>query len=769
VRASIVCALGILAWSTLGLAQQRTPSEASHDLGLVISGGVSLGSYEAGYLYLTGEALKHTHGRYRARLFTGASAGSANALIGAIESCRAPNSSPLADPGYQAWVEVGYRELFDPATVGPTHIFTRAPLQRAIERLRRIYLQGLPDDCDVVVGVSTTRTHALPVRLHGGLRLPRLSEKFAVRIRGRGLGRPPHVSNYVDPSRRYPQALVPLVDDAELAGASANFSRLAALIYASSAFPVAFAPQRLGYCMARTGHREDLRCRRPRHFALFADGGILDNNPLRLAHRLARTGLRRDASGRSFWRNSRAPTDTAPPYRDLVYTYVDPDTDAYPALPAPESANEQGMLGLLGQLLGEFVDTARSQELYDLAEASPELMDRLMLTYRHFPTASALLGAFLGFFERELRRFDFYLGMYDAYAQTAQVLHRFGDETLMEGLLSALAPAFARGSPATMDADMKPFACMLSVYEANAERLHPACAGDDMREFRILLQVSLDRLYEHCAKLPSDRAPLAHQHYHCHRAASGERVPRVVPAADSATDRRTANEGDYDYVMRLLAGYDFHFRDLGLDASDASDGGLAIRRELGRMVSAVARAQPDLVDRIALLTAGRLAVNSLSYDPPRHFGYVAIGNTFELGAAVSPFELRRRWLRVALSLRADGLRTLIEPDSRAVSLTPAVGVEAMFLPWAHSTLTTSIGLRGGWRFATRDHFGARACDERAALSDARNCSQPVVQAYLVFALLERLRLAVGASAFPVRRAFDRRRAQLDVAFGLQLF
>jgi len=218
-----------------------------------------------------------------------------------------------------------------------------------------------------------------------------------------------------------------------------------------------------------------------------------------------------------------------------------------------------------------------------------------------------------------------------------------------------------------------------------------------------------------------------------------------------------------------LAGYDFHFRDLGLDASDASDGGLAIRRELGRMVSAVARAQPDLVDRIALLTAGRLAVNSLSYDPPRHFGYVAIGNTFELGAAVSPFELRRRWLRVALSLRADGLRTLIEPDSRAVSLTPAVGVEAMFLPWAHSTLTTSIGLRGGWRFATRDHFGTRACSERAALSDARNCSQPVVQAYLVFAVLERLRLALGASAFPVRRAFDRRRAQLDVAFGLQLF
>jgi len=667
-------------------------------------------------------------------------------------------------------VDVGYRELFDANEVGPTHIFTRAPLERAVEELRRVYLAGLPEDCDVVVGVSTTRTHALPVRLHGGLRLPRLSEKFAVRIRGRGDGMPPHVENYVDPSRRYPQALVPLVDDATQAGASANFSRLAALIYASSAFPVAFAPQRLGYCMARPGHREDLQCRHQRHSALFADGGILDNNPLRLAHRLVRGGLRRDANGRAFWRNPGARTDTAPPYRGLVYTYVDPDTDAYPSPRAAESAEEQEMLGLLAQLLGEFVETARSQELYDLAEASPALMDRLMLTYRHYPTASGLLGAFLGFFERELRRFDFYLGMYDAYAQTAQMLHRFGDEATMEGLLAALAPAFQNSEPATMDAGMKPFACMLSVYEPGAARLSPACEGDDLRDFRILLQLSLDRLYEHCAQLAgSSRAPLAHQHYHCHQAATGERVPRVVPSPEFATDRRQASEGDYDYVMRLLTAYGFRFRDLGLERDEADEGGLAIRRALGEMVDAVAQAQPNLLDRTALLTAGRLGVNSLAYDPPRHFGYVAIGNTFELGVAVSPFEMRHRWLRVALALRADGLSTLVEPETRAISLTPAAGIEAMLLPWASSALSASVGVRAGYRFATRDRFGGQRCDEARALGDARNCSQWVVQSYLVIALLERLRLSLGASAFPRRRAFDSRRAQLDVAFGVQLF
>ena len=50
-------------------------------LGLTVSGGVSLGSFEAGYLYYLFEALKLNPGLADPRIFTGASAGSVNALL----------------------------------------------------------------------------------------------------------------------------------------------------------------------------------------------------------------------------------------------------------------------------------------------------------------------------------------------------------------------------------------------------------------------------------------------------------------------------------------------------------------------------------------------------------------------------------------------------------------------------------------------------------------------------------------------------------------
>ena len=48
-----------------------------------VSGGVSLGSWEAGFMYLYLEAQK-ARPQHEVRIVTGASAGSANALVSAI-------------------------------------------------------------------------------------------------------------------------------------------------------------------------------------------------------------------------------------------------------------------------------------------------------------------------------------------------------------------------------------------------------------------------------------------------------------------------------------------------------------------------------------------------------------------------------------------------------------------------------------------------------------------------------------------------------------
>ena len=65
-------------------------------MALVISGGASLGVYEAGYLYALGEVLKRQG--IPLRVATGASAGSGNALFTALSGCTPANDYPHPGP-----------------------------------------------------------------------------------------------------------------------------------------------------------------------------------------------------------------------------------------------------------------------------------------------------------------------------------------------------------------------------------------------------------------------------------------------------------------------------------------------------------------------------------------------------------------------------------------------------------------------------------------------------------------------------------------------
>ena len=105
------------------LRSMLTPYKA-----LVVSGGVSLGSYQAGFLYYTtfilrrfDEELRHRGwdgpdvGRFR--VVTGASAGSINGFLSSIAGCRALGDVPEQSPFYNAWIEVGLRELREKPSV----------------------------------------------------------------------------------------------------------------------------------------------------------------------------------------------------------------------------------------------------------------------------------------------------------------------------------------------------------------------------------------------------------------------------------------------------------------------------------------------------------------------------------------------------------------------------------------------------------------------------------------------------------------------------
>ncbi|EDM74767.1 patatin-like phospholipase family protein [Plesiocystis pacifica SIR-1] len=152
---------------------QRANAAFTGDSALVVRGGVSMGAYQAGYLYYHTEFLKHHSAEHRGRqqgfsVVSGSSAGAINALMAAIHSCRAPEPDFLSSAFFQVWVGVGFYideglpSLLD-AVDDPRAALSKAPLLAAQDRVEAImreptgWAETLPH-CEVVVGLTTTRT-----------------------------------------------------------------------------------------------------------------------------------------------------------------------------------------------------------------------------------------------------------------------------------------------------------------------------------------------------------------------------------------------------------------------------------------------------------------------------------------------------------------------------------------------------------------------------------------------------------------------------------
>jgi hypothetical protein len=747
-----VC-LALAVLSALEAAAHAEPPEA---FSLTASGGVSLGAYQAGYLYFGTETVRRAKAAAPLRLITGASAGSINAFIAALSSCRPVGNEPDQSLFWQSWMDLGFRELFDPAHATAISIFTRAKMYELAGHMRAAWNRGLSEDCDVVLGISVTRLESEAILIHGALEVPHQEEKFALRIQGRGPGRPPRVTNYVDPRYHLPQPLLPLAehtdDDAALAH---NFDAIRDLLFASAAFPIAFAPQQLSYCMSKPS---SISCPKGDRHDDFIDGGVFDNRPLGLAVRLSTFGLRRNREGHVGWRDPNVDDDAVLPPGAVRYAYLDPDNTAYPnpimADPKRAPLAPKLLLPTVARLAEAFVATSRGKELYTLAQSNAALPEQMELTRRYFPTASGQLLNFLGFFEREFRRYDFYLGMYDAYKA-------FADP---KSPLPTWLPWSAGASGREIGGSWRPFACMVGTFE-NRPELLSACEGDDLRDFRILLMVSLARLYTACTEAP----PTDLSHAHCSRAAAGETPPQVAGVKPVADWRRHQKEADLDYVLRLLAAYEFEYRDIGLAPDEAHFGAVRLRRKLIKMVNTLADLQPDFGDSVLLKSAGHAFANSLVYEPPRSWAYVVVGSFAEIGASVLPWDWNRSWARLNLALDLDGLSTVLSDTDKRVSLTPAAGPEFELLFLSNQWLQPTLGVRGGYHWDSRDNFGSEACTLARSKGDARSCSGFVLQGYAALGIYERVRIQVVDTYQFVSTAFDDRHFTVNLGIGFQFF
>ncbi len=704
---------------------------------LTVSGGVSLGAYEAGYLYYALAVQRANPGMGRVILATGASAGSVNALLSLRASCAGTTLDPRQSLFHRVWVPMGLTQLFRPEATSPVAAFSQKTFQDVGSMVEEELAQGLPEDCDVVLGVVASRlSPRLLEAAEGRLKVPVTEEHFVVRIRGRGDGRIPLITNYLDPDLIDEQAALP-----EAADGSVAFASLLDAVIASTSFPVAFPPRSVKHCVVRTRGRTAPFCPEARaSTSLFVDGGVFDNSPLRLAATYAAGGLSRTPDRGLRWNPGPRLSGSRAPPSDVAFAFLSADAAAFPDQSASDSGGDTSLLPLLLRELGGFVNSARSRELNLLIEDYPQTAENLVFPRRHFPAASSPMYAFYGFFDRGFRSFDFDLGMYEARRQlTSFTLARL-DPALRERFTFPEDLPEARAATPSW----APLSCLRALFdgEAGAEA---RCGGDDLRPLRILAQISFDRLWDRCRR-DSRWDPPPNGFPACKAAQAGEPPPRVPGVTGSPDWRRWAEESEAAQMTRLLAFYGYDWSDIPVRRGATEDQVLAaLRSELLAVTDHLARAQPTFGEEAVIGAAGRLGVDLFYYVPPRATVWLTLGRALEIGGdwAVK----RLSWLRLTGSLEIMNLGTILGSSPPPVAFVPVVGIDALPREFGSVLLQPSFLVRGGYVLSFNDAFGGKPCEGNDPVTIGA-CSRPVVEAGAAAAVIGILRVQIMTAWYP---------------------
>lgn len=388
---------------------------------MTISGGISLGAYEAGYNWAFVRKLRVdeplTAGQTPRRLaaVSGASAGAINTLLTAIAWCMDDNAvavakqkgdgataaqlekilaAELAPEGnlfWRTWVPIGfdrlfpgrrscgeYRDAIKDARVcdddaGPVYaaddgLFTRKAFH-AIQSDIQQYVSNVSlfRDCALPIGLPVTR--AVPESAGvDGLETP--VDRFAVALMAKraekgptrdilGLEFQQHATecSYVGPY------LHPVTD----AGGRVAFGDVVSLVEASSAFPIAFGPKKLRYLgdVESDGHRGQSKSHRDQVIEdQFIDGGVFDNIPLALALSLVAPD-----DGNTSPRVAGSPATRCPaPPKSVELVAIDPGRRRHAIAPDLKLGGmPRRGLASIPSLAQSFVSVSRKYELQALA------------------------------------------------------------------------------------------------------------------------------------------------------------------------------------------------------------------------------------------------------------------------------------------------------------------------------------------------------------------------------------------------------------------
>ena len=356
---------------------------------LVISGGVSLGAYEAGYnwaLIRTLAKLKDESNPLvepELRSIAGASAGSINALLSATYWCQ-KESVPLRNHVddnlfYDTWVNLGIEDLVadNKDLENKSAIFTQKNLRKKgatiIEHLKKPIFKK---NCEVPLGIAVTKVTPV-IKNVGGINIQ--NQNFSVPLTFKEKNGQAIVENRVMPPSKDFYLSIP--------GIEKDKQKLVDLLLASGAFPAAFPQVKL-----------DFKYEGKNYSSYFVDGGLYDNVPLDLAVAL-------DSSA-SF------------------YFFMNPGNMRKEIIENQENEEEHLPVGFITPnvtpLLKSF-SIMQSMKLYQAINDNfgDDSTKTLILSSRYHPLAGNYLAHFSAFIDINFRIYDYYVGVYDAIYELA--------------------------------------------------------------------------------------------------------------------------------------------------------------------------------------------------------------------------------------------------------------------------------------------------------------------------------------------------------------
>jgi hypothetical protein len=501
-------------------------------IAVITRGGVSLGSYQGGYHYYCVEWLKKQRdsGKIDVKVVTGASAGAINALLTVFSLSTNIENDPTNSVFYKAWIPVNLNIL--KGSKSPLSLFQRDSLSALTDQVLAPELdKNSKQSLDIALGITATRVNPYYKNI-GNINVPKVDDKFIIRV-SKEPGKSLSFRNYLYNDLDWETPILPFGD-------SANIVLLKGLVFASSTFPLAFSPQELTLRMINTqslcesypdlsGHladrmlwgflnsleaKEKAKSRTDKRLiasqALFLDGGIIDNQPIGLAHTIGIHGIMKQGN-QWVLRDNLSKEENADARDSIRIFYIDPGNAMYPKFQKASNTSKNSIITYAWQTLGTFADASMNKELYDYMKNCKERNERFPLQSENYaPIASGYLSNFFGFFDENIRRFDFMLGIYEAERNIRQFL---ADSLLQngEGKKSESA-TIHRSSKVLIDTFANEYKCMQRVFDdfyKRIEEFSPSASRSlDLkdiggknaekcidRQFTKLLQVTIDILW----------------------------------------------------------------------------------------------------------------------------------------------------------------------------------------------------------------------------------------------------------------------------------